>query len=56
VDRFPNLTLKKIPHHILNKCEWGHDDYSLKVENLPQAPKPPAPPQGALFELEGGAM
>lgn len=49
-DRFPNLTLKKIPHHILNKCEWGHDDYSLKVENLPQAPKPPAPPQGSLFE------
>ncbi len=33
---YPNLTLKKIPHQVLNRCEWGHDDYSLKVENLPQ--------------------
>ena len=43
-DRFPNLTLKKIPKMVLQKCEWGHDDYSLKVENLPKAPpSPPAP-------------
>ena len=35
----PNLTVKKIPQAVLNKCEWGRDDYSLKVENLPQAPK-----------------
>jgi adenine-specific DNA-methyltransferase len=37
--RFPNLTIKKIPKMVLQKCEWGHDDYSLNVENLPQAPK-----------------
>jgi len=37
--RFPNLTVKKIPKMVLQKCEWGHDDYSLNVENLPQAPK-----------------
>lgn len=37
-DMFPNLTLKKIPQAVLNKCEWGKDDYSLKVENLPKAP------------------
>jgi adenine-specific DNA-methyltransferase len=36
---FPNLTLKKIPTSIWNKCEWGHDDYSLKVENLPLTPE-----------------
>lgn len=24
------------------QCEWSHDDYSSKVENLPQAPSPPA--------------
>jgi adenine-specific DNA-methyltransferase len=36
---FPNLTLKKIPKTVQSKCEWGHDDYSLKVENLPQAPE-----------------
>ena len=37
---FPNLTIKKIPNTVLTKCEWGHDDYSLQVENLPSAPKP----------------
>jgi adenine-specific DNA-methyltransferase len=39
-DAFPNLTLKKIPLAVLHKCEWGHDDYSLNVANLPQAPEP----------------
>jgi adenine-specific DNA-methyltransferase len=34
-NRYPNLTLKKIPKMVLTKCEWGHDDYSLSVENLP---------------------
>lgn len=39
--RFPNLTLKKIPKMILARCEWGHDDYSLNVKNLPlAAPEP----------------
>jgi hypothetical protein len=37
-DNFLNLTVKKIPKQILSRCEWGHDDYSLKIENLPQAP------------------
>jgi len=39
VARYPNLTVKKLPKMVLSKCEWGHDDYSLNVENLPQAPK-----------------
>jgi adenine-specific DNA-methyltransferase len=39
-EQFPNLTVKKIPNTVLSKCEWGHDDYSLQVENLPAAPKP----------------
>jgi adenine-specific DNA-methyltransferase len=30
-DEFPNLTIKKIPKTILNNCEWGRDDYSLKI-------------------------
>lgn len=34
---FPNITVKKIPKAVLEKCEWGKDDYSLAVENLPQA-------------------
>ncbi|MBW2349419.1 MAG: site-specific DNA-methyltransferase [Deltaproteobacteria bacterium] len=36
--QFPNLTIKKIPKAVLQKCEWGHDDYSLEVKNLPAAP------------------
>jgi len=39
-NRFPNLTIKKLPKMVLSRCEWGHDDYSLNVENLPKAPEP----------------
>jgi len=45
-DSFPNLTVKKIPKTVLKKCEWGHDDYSLEIENLPQAPPEPGPEDG----------
>jgi adenine-specific DNA-methyltransferase len=47
-DRYPNLTVKKIPRAVLARCEWGHDDYSLSVENLPKAPPPKG--QRDLFE------
>lgn len=46
-DAFDNLTVKKIPNAVLSRCEWGHDDYSLKIENLPQ--KPPEKGQQNLF-------
>jgi len=36
-ERWPNLTLKKIPRMVLARCEWGRDDYSLNVANLPMA-------------------
>ena len=49
-DRYPNLTVKKIPKQVLSRCEWGHDDYSLQVENLPKAP--PKMGQRALFGEE----
>jgi adenine-specific DNA-methyltransferase len=35
---YPGPTIKKIPNAVLKRCEWGHDDYSLQVENLPKAP------------------
>lgn len=38
LDGFPNLTVKKIPKAVLNRCEWGKDDYSLEVNNLPMKP------------------
>ena len=44
-ERFPNLSLKKIPKMVLARCEWGHDDYSLNVANLPLAePEPESLP------------
>ncbi|MBS1984509.1 MAG: site-specific DNA-methyltransferase [Bdellovibrionales bacterium] len=47
-DAFANLSLKKIPHSVLAKCEWGKDDYSLNIQNLPSAPVlEPAPPEPA---------
>jgi adenine-specific DNA-methyltransferase len=51
-DRYPNLTVKKIPKQVLSRCEWGHDDYSLQVENLPKAPAKMG--QQALFGEEEG--
>ena len=55
-ERYPNLTVKKIPKQVLSRCEWGHDDYSLKVENLPKAPPAPAKidkrGQQSLFDSE----
>lgn len=65
-ERWPNLTLKKIPKMVLSRCEWGHDDYSLNVANLPMAeesmPEPAlktvkrkavSPDQGGLFGGDG---
>lgn len=69
LDEFPNLTVKKIPKAVLNRCEWGKDDYSLEVDNLPmKAPEEDAAPddrkprsmkekrtgaQPVLFDMEG---
>lgn len=50
-ERWSNLTLKKIPKMVLARCEWGKDDYSLNVANLPMArpeePEPTEPPASA---------
>ncbi|MCA9527526.1 MAG: site-specific DNA-methyltransferase [Myxococcales bacterium] len=44
LDQFPNLTVKKIPAAVLERCEWGKDDYSLNVQTVmgeePEAPEP----------------
>ncbi|MGQ2978112.1 MAG: site-specific DNA-methyltransferase [Polaromonas sp.] len=51
-ERWPNLTIKKIPKMVKDRCEWGHDDYSLNVANLPMAQKKAEalPPQDDLFD------
>lgn len=43
-ERFANLTLKKIPHTVMARCEWGQDDYSLRVQQLP-------PPEEATGQM-----
>jgi hypothetical protein len=53
-DGYGNLTVKKIPKAILTRCEWGKDDYSLKVENLPKAPPPKG--QMELIPADGDQM
>lgn len=30
-DRYPNITVKKIPQMILGKCEYGQDNYDLNI-------------------------
>ncbi|MCL2878146.1 MAG: site-specific DNA-methyltransferase, partial [Acidobacteria bacterium] len=45
VSQFENLTVKKIPRAVLEKCEWGRDDYSLEVVNLPASQEKTPPPE-----------
>lgn len=51
-DAFENLTVTKIPQAVLSRCEWGRDDYSLRIAEASQpppeddaAPPVPAPAQ-----------
>ena len=53
-DRYPNLTVNKIPKQVLSRCEWGHDDYSLQVENLPKAPPKPGQTSLDFGDIGGG--
>ncbi len=35
VNRYPNITVKKIPNMLLGRCEFGKEDYSLNIVNMP---------------------
>lgn len=60
MSQFPNLTIKKIPKMVLNRCEWGRDDYSLEIKSLPAAPPepelPPEPPKNGRAKRGNGSM
>lgn len=47
---FPNLTFKKIPNAVLHRCEWGRDDYSLQIAQLPPPDEPAAAESDAVAE------
>ena len=53
-DFFDNLTLKKIPHAVMDKCEWGKDDYSLNVQSLPMFEDESEDDEQDLFDLMDG--
>lgn len=42
-DAFENLTVKKIPQAVLSRCEWGRDDYSLRIAKAPPPPEDTSP-------------
>jgi adenine-specific DNA-methyltransferase len=33
--RYGNISIKKIPHMLLGRCEFGKEDYSLNIVNIP---------------------
>lgn len=35
-NRYPNITIKKIPQMLLGRCEFDKDDYSLNIVSLPE--------------------
>lgn len=35
-DKYPNITIKKIPKMLLGRCEFGKEDYSLNIVNVPR--------------------
>jgi len=61
-DDLAHLTVKKIPKAVLTRCEFGKDDYSLKVASLPSAPAvapddtPPPPPKKSRKKPDGPTL
>lgn len=39
--RHANITVKKIPNMLLGRCEFGREDYSLNIVNMPLDPDAP---------------
>ena len=39
--KFDNITVKKIPSMLLGKCEFGRDDYSMNIVDMPHNPDDP---------------
>lgn len=54
-EQFLNLTLKKIPLAVLNRCEWGRDDYSLAISQLSVAPAIENGDHALLVPVRSGA-
>lgn len=44
--RHANVSIKKIPHMLLGRCEFGQEDYSLNIVDLPRSESESAGPEG----------
>lgn len=42
INRYQNIEVKKIPQMLLGRCEFGRDDYSFNIVNMPRDPEAPA--------------
>lgn len=40
-NKFPSITIKKIPKMLLGRCEFEKNDYSLNIISMPQDPNAP---------------
>jgi len=50
-NQYPNINIKKIPNMLLGRCEFGKDDYSLNIINMPIEEENPEffpPPEPAI--------
>ncbi|MCF6153666.1 MAG: site-specific DNA-methyltransferase [Candidatus Brocadia sp.] len=48
-NRYATITIKKIPRMLLGRCEFGKEDYSLNIVNLPEPT--PDPSQEGTFGI-----
>lgn len=46
--KYPNITIKKIPQMLLGRCEFGREDYSLNIIDLPTNDDDRPQPEEAL--------
>jgi adenine-specific DNA-methyltransferase len=51
---YANLSIKKIPKAVLQKCEWDHDDYSFSIDVLASPSGPPDPDTDTDPDIEPG--
>lgn len=52
IGMFNNITIKKIPLILLGRCEFGKEDYSLNIINLPKSESESEDDQNDLHAIE----
>jgi adenine-specific DNA-methyltransferase len=45
-NKFSNITIKKIPNMLLGRCEFGKEDYSMNIIDMPRENEPDFVPVG----------